>query len=50
MMFPSPGWRHPFRCFWVAIWNWGELTGQMLGIRSSWLFGKALGQPGRRVR
>lgn len=49
MMFPSPGWRHPIRCFWVAVWNWGELTGQLFGIKSSWLFGKCLGSKGERI-
>lgn len=50
MMLRSPCWRHLIRCLWVAVWNWGELTGQTLGIPSSWLFGKALGLRGRRVR
>lgn len=49
-MFPSLGWRHPFRCLWVAIWNWGELTGQTFGISSPCLFGKALGSKGVRVK
>lgn len=53
MIFPSPGLRHPVRCFWVAIWNASELTGLGLvrfGISPGWLFGKCLGKPGRRIK
>lgn len=43
MFFASPGWRHPVRCAYVAVWNWCELTGQTFWISGPWLFGKALG-------
>lgn len=52
MIFPSPGWRHPLRCFWVACWNLIEV-GRMAWLPAPippWLFGKAIGTRGRRVR
>jgi hypothetical protein len=51
MIFPSPGWRHPFRCFWVATWNTIEIVPVPLpGWLPPRLFGKAMGKQGRRVR